>query len=96
MIKFKETYLGDGLYAFYDGFAVWLRAPRDGEDHVCALEPEVMKNFVDFVLSIERHSKIVRRTVNEIRRREISPNYDTTAERDMDRDGPGRDITDEQ
>jgi hypothetical protein len=29
-----ETYLGDGLYASWDGLQVRLRAPRDGGDHV--------------------------------------------------------------
>jgi hypothetical protein len=28
-----ETYLGDGLYASFDGWQVKLRAPRDGGDH---------------------------------------------------------------
>jgi len=47
--KPTETYLGDGLYAKYDGFAVWLRAPREHDDHVVALEPQVLRQFVEFV-----------------------------------------------
>lgn len=29
----KETYLGDGLYASFDGFGITLRAPRSDMDH---------------------------------------------------------------
>lgn len=38
-----ETYLGDGLYASFDGWHVVLRAPRFGDDHFVALEPEVYR-----------------------------------------------------
>ena len=34
-----ETYLGDGLYASFDGYSVRLRAPRGDADHWVALEP---------------------------------------------------------
>lgn len=44
-----ETYLGDGLYAWFDGYQVWLRAPREGGDHVVALEPETLEAFEQFV-----------------------------------------------
>ena len=44
-----ETYLGDGLYARFDGFTVWLRAPRLHGDHFVALEPEVLAAFLAFV-----------------------------------------------
>jgi hypothetical protein len=40
-----ETYLGDGLYASFDGWHVVLRAPRQGGDHFVALEPETMMSF---------------------------------------------------
>ena len=36
-----ETYLGDGLYASFDGFSFVLRAPREGGNHWVALEPFV-------------------------------------------------------
>jgi hypothetical protein len=44
-----EHYLGDGLYASFDGYQVKLRAPRGGEDHVVFLEPGVLKAFLDFI-----------------------------------------------
>jgi hypothetical protein len=47
-IAIKETYLGDGAYASYDGFSIWLRAPREHGDHFVALEPQVFESFLQF------------------------------------------------
>jgi hypothetical protein len=49
MSDHKETYLGDGLYASFDGYSVILRAPRDHGDHVVYLEPEVLAGFQRFL-----------------------------------------------
>ena len=38
MSSTHETYLGDGLYASFDGWQIKLRAPRDGGDHEVFLE----------------------------------------------------------
>ena len=43
-----ETYLGDGLYARFDGFQIVLRAPRPEGDHYVALEPEVYEELRRF------------------------------------------------
>jgi hypothetical protein len=44
-----ETYLGDGLYASFDGWQIRLRAPRFGaEDHKVDLEPEVWERLVEY------------------------------------------------
>ena len=43
-----EEYLGDGLYASFDGFMITLRAPREGGDHHVGLEPEVWEALVEF------------------------------------------------
>jgi hypothetical protein len=52
----KETYLGDGLYASFDGFQFRLRAPRDdgftGRDHVVYLETQVITAFTEFVEAV--------------------------------------------
>ncbi len=45
----KETYLGDGLYASFDGWMVTLRAPREGGDHWVGLEPHVYEALARFV-----------------------------------------------
>lgn len=48
----KETYLGDGLYASFDGWQFILRAPRAEGDHWVALEPEVLEQFNLYVKHI--------------------------------------------
>ena len=47
-IASTETYLGDGLYCSFDGFSLWLRAPREGGDHTVALEPFVLEAFLEY------------------------------------------------
>lgn len=44
-----ETYLGDGLYASYDGYQIRLRAPRENGDHEVFLEDGVLIRFLEFV-----------------------------------------------
>ena len=44
----SETYLGDGLYASFDGYQIWLRAPQMEGDHLVALEPPVYAALVAF------------------------------------------------
>ena len=48
----KERYLGDGLYASWDGWQIILRAPREGGDHWVALEPEVYTALLRFVRDV--------------------------------------------
>jgi hypothetical protein len=43
-----EHYLGDGLYASFDGFQVLLRAPREHGDHWVGLEWNVFCNLVQW------------------------------------------------
>jgi hypothetical protein len=45
----RETYLGDGLYASFDGWQIKLRAPREGGDHEIYLEPSVQQAFMQFL-----------------------------------------------
>lgn len=45
-----ETYLGDGLYASFDGYQFCLRAPRSDGDHLVYLERpawEELKLYVE-------------------------------------------------
>lgn len=53
----SEHYLGDGLYASYDGLAICLRAPRENGDHVVYLEPEVLQAFEQWVAQLKRQAK---------------------------------------
>jgi len=45
----NEYYLGDGLYASYDGYMFTLRAPRSDGDHWVALEPKVLEAFLRYI-----------------------------------------------
>lgn len=44
-----ETYLGDGLYASFDGYQFKLRAPRENGDHVVYFEQYVIGEFMDYI-----------------------------------------------
>jgi hypothetical protein len=48
-LRDTQTYLGDGLYARFDGHQVWLETM---EGNSVALEPEVVKAFSAYVQSI--------------------------------------------
>ena len=48
----QESYLGDGLYASFDGFSIWLRAPRERGDHVVGLEPLILKSFIEYCIRV--------------------------------------------
>lgn len=48
----KEEYLGDGLYASFDGFQVRLRAPRDGGDHIVYMEYSVWCAFKNYGVKV--------------------------------------------
>jgi hypothetical protein len=50
----QETYLGDGLYASYDGWMITLKAPREDGDHWVGLEPEILEAFLRFVESMRK------------------------------------------
>ena len=46
----QETYLGDGLYASFDGYQIKLRAPRGiGNDHEVYLDGETLDALEKFV-----------------------------------------------
>ena len=49
-----ETYLGDGVYASFDGFQFKLRAPREEGDHVVFLDPRLIHSFGEYVERIVR------------------------------------------
>lgn len=44
----REKYLGDGLYASFNGGMIKLRAPRLDGDHEVFLEPEVYAALLRF------------------------------------------------
>ena len=47
-----EVYLGDGLFASWDGYQIRLRAPRSGGDDEVFLEAETLAAFLEFVKAL--------------------------------------------
>ena len=41
-------HLGDGLYASFDGYQIWLRAERDGRWHEVAIDQHVYEALVRY------------------------------------------------
>lgn len=60
MIRKHETYLGDGVYAWTDGYQLWLRTERDDGEHTIALEPAVFAALITYEkrLRVPRESNI--------------------------------------
>jgi hypothetical protein len=50
----KEIYLGDGLYASFDGWQFCLRAPREHGDHVVYLEPSMLDALNEYAKRLAR------------------------------------------
>lgn len=44
----QETYIGDGVYASFDGYQIWLRAAGDCHQNRIALEPAVYASLVRY------------------------------------------------
>lgn len=53
--KMPAKYIGDGVYAIYDGFSVWLHANdlNNPSDRIC-LEPLVIKSLNNFFEDITK------------------------------------------
>ena len=46
-MKIEDRYLGDGVYASFDGYQIWLAANHH-ENKVIALDSDVMKALVEY------------------------------------------------
>jgi len=49
---YPSTYLGDGVYASFDNYSVWL-AVNHHENNVVALEPGVVANLIKYIESLK-------------------------------------------
>lgn len=48
-IKYPKDYLGDGVYALFDGYGIWLHAnDHENPTDKIYLEPEVFKALIRF------------------------------------------------
>jgi len=50
----RTAYIGDGLYASFDGEQFSLRAPRENGDHIVYLDASVLAAFDEFRAGIMR------------------------------------------
>jgi hypothetical protein len=48
-----RRYLGDGVYAGFDGSLIWLWAERAGREHAIAFEPETMASLAKYVADLK-------------------------------------------
>ena len=48
----SSNYLGDGLYAEYDGWMITLKTPREHGEHFVALEPSVFEELIQYAIKI--------------------------------------------
>lgn len=55
--EFEKVYIGDGVYARWDGMSVLLETERDGGTHYVYLEPEHVRNIVKLIESEPRIAK---------------------------------------
>ena len=53
--KYQSTYLGDGVYASFDGYSVWL-AVGHPENNVVALEPGVLAHLVQYIETLKEQT----------------------------------------
>ncbi len=54
----ERTYLGDGLYAEFDGYQIKLAASNGIADHdTVYLEPGVLKAFLNYIENLKEESK---------------------------------------
>ena len=65
-----KAYLGDGLYAEFDGYHVWLRAERLGDDgivrmHEVALDTHVLDAFAAYTSRLAAHIDAENKASNE-------------------------------
>ena len=52
-----KEYLGDGLYVENDGYGLRLSTDREYGTHYVYLEPNVYKNFVEYVKRIKERNE---------------------------------------
>ncbi len=50
----KRVHIGDGVFASFDGFQVWLTTDVGGREHSIALEPAVVEALDVFVSDVRK------------------------------------------
>ncbi len=52
-----ERYLGDGVYASFDGYQIWLHTQRESGWHEIALESEVLESLAMYVELLKERAR---------------------------------------
>lgn len=52
----NDKYIGDGVYASFDGYQIWI-AVNDHTNKVVALNTEVMEQLINYYNSLKAKSK---------------------------------------
>jgi len=55
--EFEQTYIGDGVYAQWDGMTVLLETERDNGRHYIYLDPQHVENIVRLMKEEPRFAK---------------------------------------
>jgi len=50
----EDEYLGDGVYASFDGYQIWLKTERETGWHEIALEPPVFERLLEYRQNLAR------------------------------------------
>lgn len=58
-VLIEDRYLGDGVYASYDGYQIWLAA-NDPYNKVIALEPETYHALIKYVEFVNHQISMAR------------------------------------
>ena len=67
MPKVEQTYLGDGAYASFDGYSLWV-ATHDGyrtTNRVC-LEPDILRNLLQYIKTVAGTNDKVRANLSSL------------------------------
>lgn len=56
-MTFEERYLGDGVYASFDGYQIWLKVARDYGKQEIALEPPVYAALLRYVSDLNKEKQ---------------------------------------
>ena len=56
-MKIEDRYLGDGVYASFDGYQIWLAANHH-ENKVIALDNDVIRHLLSYVDYIKKMNTV--------------------------------------
>lgn len=57
-LKQFDSYIGDGVYASFDGYQIWLAANHH-ENKIIALDPDVQKSLINYINKLNEFLKSI-------------------------------------